>query len=270
MLGNISFHGPFYGVAVLMFIALVATVFLLPATPKPEHKTSLSAPLKALRHRGLLLMGIAALLYNWSFFTMLGYAPFPMDLGAIQLGLVFFGWGLLVAFFAVIGAPRLQARFGTARSLYVALTLFAVDLAVIAIWPTNRTVLIVCVITAGIFIGINNTLTTQAVMIVSPVERPVASAAYGFVRFIGGGLAPFAAGKLVEGFNLHVPFALAVVTALGAVAVLSTAHSRAGQRRRRARRGRASRSRTPTTSVGEEADEFGGAGGAIDEALRAR
>ena len=34
----------------------------------------------------------------------------------------------------------------------------------------------------------------QAVMLVSPVERPVASSAYGFVRFIGGGLAPFAAG----------------------------------------------------------------------------
>jgi len=31
------------------------------------------------------------------------------------------------------------------------------------------------VITAGIFIGINNTRTTQSVMMVSPVERPVAS-----------------------------------------------------------------------------------------------
>ena len=152
--------------------------------------------------------------------------------------LVFCGWGLLVAFFSVIGAPRLQARFGTARSLYVALTLFAADLAVIAIWPTNRTVLIVCVITAGIFIGINNTLTTQAVMIVSPVERPVASAAYGFVRFIGGGLAPFAAGHLVEHYNLHVPFALAVVTALAAVLVALHRARRAGQRRRGAERGR--------------------------------
>ena len=52
----------------------------------------------------------------------------------------------------------------------------------------------------------NNTLTTQAVMSVAPVERPVASAAYGFVRFIGGGLAPFAAGKLAEHTNVHVPF----------------------------------------------------------------
>ena len=53
------------------------------------------------------------------------------------------------------------------------------------------------VIVAGVFIGVNNTLTTQAVMIVAPVERPVASAAYGFVRFIGGGLAP-SRGQLAE------------------------------------------------------------------------
>ncbi|MBC7595547.1 MAG: hypothetical protein H7288_16695 [Kineosporiaceae bacterium] len=71
-LGNISWRGPFYGVSVLMAVALVAMLFLLPDTPKPEHKSSLSAPLKALTHRGLLTMSIAALLYNWGFFTMLG------------------------------------------------------------------------------------------------------------------------------------------------------------------------------------------------------
>ena len=41
-----------------------------------------------------------------------------MDLDAIQLGLVFCGWGLMVAIFSVFAAPRLQARFGTARTLY--------------------------------------------------------------------------------------------------------------------------------------------------------
>jgi MFS family permease len=110
LLGNISWRGPFFGVAALMAIALVATVVLLDPTPKPTHRTSLTAPLKALRHRSLLTMSVTALLYNWGFFTMLGYAPYPMKLDAIQLGFVFFGWGLLVAFFAVIGAPRLQAR----------------------------------------------------------------------------------------------------------------------------------------------------------------
>src|SRR3954454_17431742 len=52
-------------------------------------------------------------------------------------------------------------------------------------------------------------------MSVSPVPRNVASATYGFVRFIGGGLAPFAAGLLAEHLNLHVPF---LIGAVGAVA----------------------------------------------------
>lgn len=36
-------------------------------------------------------MSITALFYNWGFFTLLGYAPFPMRLGVHQLGYVFAG-----------------------------------------------------------------------------------------------------------------------------------------------------------------------------------
>ena len=268
LLGDVSWRGPFFGVASLMAIALVATAVLLDPIPKPAQN-SLLAPLKALRHRGLLTLSITALLYNWGFFTMLGFAPFPMGLTAIQLGFVFFGWGLLVAFFSVIGAPRLQGRFGTARSLYGALGLFAVDLVVMSVWADRTPVLIATVIISGIFIGINNTLTTQAVMLVSPVERPVASAAYGFVRFLGGGLAPFAAGKLAEHFGVHVPFAVGAAAVLIAVLVLSTAHrvlaaADAGL-------DEDGHSTEDLDDVaGEVADEFGGAPAAIDSELGVR
>lgn len=224
VLGNISWRGPFFGVAVLMAIAAIATAVLVEPLPKPERKTGLLEPLKALRHRGLATMSLTALCYNWAFFTVLGYAPFPMGLGPIQLGLVFTGWGLLVAFFSVFGAPRLQARFGIARTLYLNLFLFALVVLVIAIWTTTPAVLITAVIVAGVFIGVNNTVTTQAVMTISPVERPVASAAYGFVRFIGGGLAPFAAGKLVEAYNVHVPFFIGAGALLVGILILRTAH----------------------------------------------
>jgi MFS family permease len=223
-LGSISWRGPFFGVAALMFIALVATMAFVPTLPKPEHRTSLAAPLKALRHRGLLTMGIMALLYNWGFFTMLGYAPYPMKLDAHQLGLVFTGWGLLVAAFSVFFAPRLQARFGTAPVLYVNMVGLGLTMTAIAIGVHTPVVVIIAVIASGAFIGINNTLTTQAVMLVSPVERPVASSAYGFVRFIGGGLAPFVAGKLADATNLSVPFYLGGVTFILAIAVLASGH----------------------------------------------
>ncbi len=224
LLGNVSWRGPFYGVSVLMGIALVATAVLLPSTPKPARKESISEPIKALRHRSLATTSVVGLLYNWGFFTMLGYSPFLMHLSPLRLGAVFCGWGVLVAIFAVWVAPALKARFGTPRTLYVNFAFFAADLVLIGLFPGNRTVVIAAVIVAGAFIGINNTLVTTAVMSIAPVERPVASATYGFVRFIGGGLAPFAAGKLVEHFNTHVPFLLGAGAVVAAALVLSTVH----------------------------------------------
>jgi ACDE family multidrug resistance protein len=271
LLGDISWRGPFFGVAALMAIALIATVVLLDPIPKPARPTALSAPIRALRHRGLFTMSVTALLYNWGFFTMMGFAPFPMGLSALRLGFVFFGWGVLVAIFSVLAAPRLQGRFGTARSLYVALGLFAVDLIVMGIWADHVAVLVTTVILSGMFIGINNTLTTQAVMLVAPVERPVASAAYGFVRFLGGGLAPFAAGKLAEHLNEHVPFVVGAVAVVAGVLVLSTGHRMLAQ----ADAGLDEDGHPGTEHgelddvAGEIADEFGGAPAAIDSELQA-
>jgi len=224
LLGEVSWRGPFFGVAALMAGALIATIMLVQPTPLPAKKTSLSAPLRALRHRGLLTMSLTALCYNWGFFTVLGYAPFPMNLSPVKLGLVFTGWGVLVAFFAVFGAPRLQSRFGIAKTMYANLAAFAVVILLIAIWTTDRAVLIPAVIASGIFIGINNTITTQAVMTIAPVERPVASAAYSFVRFIGGGLAPYAAGRLVIALNIHAPFFIASGAVALGIVILTTVH----------------------------------------------
>src|SRR5439155_1798194 len=179
---------------------------------------------KALRHRSLATTSVVGLLYNWGFFTLLGYSPFLMHLSPLRLGAVFCGWGVLVAIFAVFGAPWLKARFGTPRSLYGNFVLLAADLAVIGIWPHNVALVITAVIVAGAFLGVNNTLVTTAVMSIAPVERPVASATYGFVRFIGGGLAPFAAGQMVEYLDpqAHLPFLIGAAAVLAAALVLST------------------------------------------------
>jgi MFS transporter, ACDE family, multidrug resistance protein len=224
LLGNISWRGPFFGVAVLMGISLIATVVLLPKTPAPARRESITEPIRALRHRSLAVTSVVGLLYNWGFFTLLGYSPFLMHLSPLRLGAVFCAWGVLVALFAVFAAPWLKARFGTPRSLYGNFVLLAADLAAIGIWPDKPTVVIVAVIVAGAFLGVSNTLVTTAVMSIAPVERPVASATYGFVRFIGGGLAPFAAAKLVEHYNTHVPFLIGTAAVLAAALTLSTVH----------------------------------------------
>ena len=222
LLGNVSWRGPFFGVSVLMLIALVATVAWVPASPPPAQKSSLREPLLALRDPNLARTSVTGLLYNWGFFTVLGYAPFLMNLSPLELGAVFCGWGVLVAIFAVFGAPLLKRRFGTARTLYASLVLVAASLAVIGVFPGHRWVVIATVIASGALIGLNNTLVTTAVMSISRVPRGVASATYGFVRFIGGGLAPYAAGKMVEAWNVHVPFLIGAGTVLAGAALLAT------------------------------------------------
>jgi predicted MFS family arabinose efflux permease len=217
-LGEISWRAPFYGVAVLMSVALLATVFFLPATPPDVRRTSLTDPFKALRHPGLLTVALTALFYNMGFFTLLAFTPFPLDMTAAQVGWIFFGWGVLLAVTSVWVAPWLEKRLGVVTTALLALSLFGLDLAAMAVWTDSKTVLVLGVVVAGAFLGVNNTVITQAVMGAAPVERPVASAAYSFVRFSGGAIAPWLAGKLGETVSVHAPFWMGA----GAVAVGAT------------------------------------------------
>ena len=220
VLGSISWRGPFFGVSALMAFALVITAFLLPATPRAERATTLADPFRALRHRGLLGVAITALLYNFGFFTLLAFTPFPLDMTAHQIGLIFFGWGLALAFTSVVVAPRLQHRFGTVRVLILNLIAFTAVLAVMAVWTDSKTVLASGVVIAGLFIGINNTLITETVMKAAPVERGVASAAYSFLRFGGAAVAPWLAGVLGEQFSVHLPYWVGAGAVLAGAGVL--------------------------------------------------
>nr|WP_228536990.1 MFS transporter [Nocardia sp. XZ_19_231] len=219
VLGGISWRGPFFGVSALMAVAFVAIVVLLPEMPKPAHPTSITAPFKALRHKGLLTVSITALLYNFGFFTLLAFTPFPLDMGTYAIGFIFCGWGILLALSSVFLAPKLQARFGSLPMMALSLALFAIDLAVMGMFTEHKIVLIVGVVIAGAFLGVNNTLITEAVMVSAPVERSTASAAYSFVRFGGGAAAPWVAGKLGE-HNMSLPFWLGAAFTAAAVAVL--------------------------------------------------
>ncbi|GAT04915.1 MFS transporter [Mycolicibacterium fortuitum] len=220
VLGSISWRGPFFGVSALMAFALVITAFLLPATPRAERATTLADPFRALRHRGLLGVAITALLYNFGFFTLLAFTPFPLDMTAHQIGLIFFGWGLALAFTSVVVAPRLQHRFGTVRVLVLNLIAFTAVLTVMAVWTDHKVVLAAGVVVAGLFIGINNTLITETVMKAAPVERGVASAAYSFLRFGGAAVAPWLAGVLGEQISVHLPYWVGAAAVLAGAGVL--------------------------------------------------
>lgn len=221
VLGSISWRGPFFGVSVLMGVALLVTAFLLPDTPRAARATTLADPFRALRHRGLFGISVTALLYNFGFFTLLAFTPFPLDLSAHEIGLIFFGWGVALAFTSVVVAPKLQRRFGTVPTLLVNLGAMAATLAVMAVGTDNKAVLATCVVVAGLWIGINNTLITETVMKAAPVDRAVASAAYSFMRFGGAAAAPWLAGLLGERVNVHLPFWVGAGAVLLAAVVLA-------------------------------------------------
>jgi MFS family permease len=102
------------------------------------------------------------------------------------------------------------------------LVLFAVDLAAMAVLTDSRPALVV---------GI--------------VERPVASSAYSFVRFSGGAVAPYVAGRLGEDVSVHAPFwmgaGVVLVAVLVPVAGRRTLENRSSRRRTAGRQPRTDR-----------------------------
>ncbi|MDP5314559.1 MFS transporter [Streptomyces poriferorum] len=218
LLGDASWRYPFFGTAALMAIGFVCITAFLKEQPRPARKTSLLDPLKALSHRGLASVATSAFFYNYAFFTILAFTPFVLNMTPYKSGAVFFAWGLLLAVFSVLVAPRLQKRFGSLKVVGASLVLLAADLVILGYG--NHTTAIVCTIVSGAFIGMNNTVYTELALGVSDAPRPVASAGYNFVRWFAAAAAPYLAPKIEEWSNIHIPFVVAAVAAvIGAVVV---------------------------------------------------
>lgn len=222
LLGGWQWRMPFFGTALLMVIAFAAIAVLLPQSTVPERKTRLSDPLRALTHKGLGLTAVSGLFYYFGFFTVLSYVPFTLGMGEYGIGTVFFAWGVMVALFSAVVAPRIQRRIGSTALLSTSLALFIVVLVAMGISAAAHAVpaIIVCTVIAGALIGTNNTLYTELAMEVSDAPRPVASAGYNFLRWIGGALAPFFAASVGSAFGAQWAFYLAAVVVVLALAVV--------------------------------------------------
>lgn len=220
VLGDMKWRYPFFGTAVLMAVGFIAITVFLKEQPRPARKTSVLDPIKALGHGGLASAAVSAFFYNYAFFTVLAFTPFVLDMSPYKSGGVFFAWGVLLAVFSVLVAPRLQERFGSLKVLGGSLVLLAVDLLVLGYG--NHVTAVVCTILSGAFIGLNNTVFTELALGVSDAPRPVASAGYNFVRWFAAAAAPFLAPKIEEWTDIHIPFVVAALAALvgaGIVAV---------------------------------------------------
>jgi ACDE family multidrug resistance protein len=229
-LGSISWRGPFFGTAALMAIALIAlTVLLGRDTTRPEP-VALTATFRALQRPALLTLGLAALFYNFGFFSLLAWSPFPLEaaahaagvseFGAHELGLIFCGWGIALAITSVFVAPLLTRRFGRRRTLYAMLGALAVVMAVLAVNVENLRILIIGIVVGGLFLGVMNTVLTESVMEATDLPRAVASSTYSGVRFVGGGAAPALAGVIAGALGYGAPYWIGCAGLLVAAGVL--------------------------------------------------
>ncbi|GAA3156384.1 MFS transporter [Streptomyces virens] len=218
LLGDASWRYPFFGTAFLMAVGFLCIAAFLKEQPKPARRTSLLDPVRALGHGGLASVAASAFFYNYTFFTVLAFTPFVLDMTPYRSGAVFFAWGVLLAVFSVIVAPRLQKRFGSLTVLGGSLVLLAADVLVLG--HGGHTAAVVCTVLSGALIGVNNTVYTELALGVSDAPRPVASAGYNFVRWFAAAAAPYCAPKLEEWADARLPFVVAAVTALlGALVV---------------------------------------------------
>ena len=201
VLGSITWRAPFLGTSVLMALALVLVALLLPddstsRETRAEHPVRLRDPLLALRDRRLFALSTASMLYTFGFFAVLAWTPFLLNKGPYTVGLVFFGWGVLIAVFSVVVAPRLSVRLGQQRAIALCLVAYALLLGAFVVG--NVPVLIAATILSGAVSGCLNTLLTGAAMQVTHTPKPVASAGFKLMRWLGGAAAALLVGHVAD------------------------------------------------------------------------
>ncbi|WP_085529635.1 MFS transporter [Kocuria massiliensis] len=234
VLGSLSWRGPFFGTAALMAVGFIAIVALLRSpkkgTAQRSEKHALTAGFVALKDPALRALAFTALFYNFAFFVLLAYSPYPLEaaaaksgseFGAHQLGFVFFGWGLALAIASVFIAPILTRTFGLRPVLFSMLGLLAVTMILAATLHGSLVGLIVLIVIAGLFQGVMNTALTETVMEATSLPRSIASSTYSGVRFIGGAIAPAVAGPVADAVGAGAPYWMAVCTLAIAILVLA-------------------------------------------------
>lgn len=223
VLGQFSWRYPFMGIGVMMAVVFVLLLIKLPNVKEDigeRSSTSLRDPFQAMKHRPIAALGMANCLYNFGFFTLLAYSPLALGLSPMSLGIIFLGWGVLLGLSSYFMAPKLRMKYGTIKPLYLMLGLFTVLLVVMSIWTSSIWIMSACIIISGLLFGNSNGLFTNAVMDASPVEASTTSAAFSFLRMIGGAIAPFMAGILAEIYSPHVPFLVGSCFVLGAILLI--------------------------------------------------
>lgn len=222
LLGQHSWRYPFIGTSVLILIAFLLVTFFVydPNKGKPKKAVGWQEMRHLLAFPPFLKGSMGGMLYYYGFFVVLAYSPLIIQLSAIQIGLVFFGWGLCLAYGSAVLAHRLEEKYEPKQLLPYSLLLFAVLLLLLAT-AKQTWFMIVLIILSGLVSGLNNALFTSYVMETSPYERGVTSGMYNFVRWMGAAIAPVLSGVIGHAISAKAPFMVAMVLSLVAFLFLA-------------------------------------------------
>ncbi|WP_257351995.1 MFS transporter [Pseudalkalibacillus decolorationis] len=219
ILGNASWRLPFFGTSFLILIAfiLVLTKVQQPKLTNPRKTAGFKEMVQLYKLKPFLQGATSGMLYYYGFFTVLAYTPLILSIGALQIGLVFFGWGLFLAYGSAVLAHQLEKKYEPKRLLYVSLLVFSA-LLILLFFSESTWLRIVLIVASGLVSGVNNALFTSHVMEVSPYERGITSGGYNFLRWLGAAFAPLLSGIIGHSISPQMPFMVAAI--LGLVAFL--------------------------------------------------
>jgi predicted MFS family arabinose efflux permease len=228
LLGSVSWRAPFGGTAALMGVGFIAVLALLQKAEKPAPANP-TAALRALAHPALRTLAVVAFFYNFAFFAILAYSPFPLEaaakamgteFGAMQIGWVFFGWGLALAITSVFVSPVLTRKLGLMPTLLATLALLTCVMLGMAAVQASMAGLVTLIVVAGLLLGIMNTALTEAVMEATDLPRGVASSAYSGVRFLGGAISSAVAGPIAAALGAPAPYEIGAASLVLSIVVL--------------------------------------------------
>ncbi|GCE29096.1 hypothetical protein KDA_45800 [Dictyobacter alpinus] len=128
----------------------------------------------------------------------------------MQLGLIFFAWGVLVGLSSVFLVEFMRKRIAPVPLILGNSVLLVIDFLLIA-FIYNAPVATVLIIISGILCGLNNALFTSLAIEVSPFTRSISSGAYNFLRWAGAAFAPWLAGLLTKNVGPSMPYVLGAI-----------------------------------------------------------
>lgn len=209
-LGEHSWRYPFLATGLLTLCAFLSVLFLVKILrSKNKRKTINLSDLKQLfSNNKFIFISISSMLYFYGFLAVLAYSPLVVNLNPIEMGLLFFAWGLSLACGSIFISTKLEKKYKVKDIVPISIVLFSLILLCM-IAAESKALMSILIIFAGLFSGINNSLLTSYVMEVE-FEKNIISGGYNFLRWIGGASAPVLSGFIAGIFNnMHLPFLVA-------------------------------------------------------------